>query len=151
MLSLTERLDPHQRHHRVARDGLLESHSRLAFEDYLRRLGAGDVTEANVVNPRYLRAVDELVATLPLDALKTYLKWHWIREAAPFLSASFIREHDHFHQQVLGGQRATQPREKQCTRFVEMDLSHPVGQLSPGSGKTGSPGRERTWSATPGS
>jgi hypothetical protein len=73
MLSLAERLDPHQRHHRVGRDGLLESHSRLAFEDYLRLLGAGDVTEANVVNPRYLRAVDELVATLPLDALKTYL------------------------------------------------------------------------------
>lgn len=129
MLSLTARLDPHQRHHRVARDGLLESHPRLAFEEYLRRLGAGEVTEANVVNPRHLRAVDELVATLPLEALKTYLKWHWLREAAPFLSAPFIHEHDRFHQQVLGGQRATLPRDKQCTRFVEMDLSHPVGQL----------------------
>lgn len=128
-LSLTDRVDPHQRHHPFTRAELLRSHPHLALQTYLEILGAPDAERANVVNPRHLTAVDALIATLPLEQLKTYLVWHLVREAAPFLDQRFIAEHNRFNQQVLGGQKAPESREKQCTRFVEMDLSHPLGRL----------------------
>jgi putative endopeptidase len=129
MLSLTERQDPYQRSHKYTREELFKSYPHLKLEEYFRLLGKEDVAFAIVVNPKHLRIVNELVSKLPLQTLVTYLKWHWIREAAPFLGEPFIHEHDRFHQLVLGGQKSTLQREKQCTRFVEMDLSHPVGQL----------------------
>src|SRR6201988_4753773 len=64
---------------------------------------------------------------MPLDALKTYVTWHALRGAAPWLSGPFV-EANFKMRQALTGQKQIQDRWKRCVDLVDGSLGEALGQ-----------------------
>ena len=66
----------------------------LAPDFYLNRyftaVGAPDFTALNVGNPDYFTQINGVIASLPLESLKTYVSWHVLRAASPWLPQPFV-------------------------------------------------------------
>jgi predicted metalloendopeptidase len=103
----------------------------LAPDFYLNRyftaVGAPNFTAVNVTNPDFFRQVDGAIASLPLDALKTYVTWHVLRGAAPWLSQPFV-DANFKMRQALTGQKQNQDRWKRCVNLVDGSLGEALGQ-----------------------
>jgi putative endopeptidase len=63
-----------------------------------------------------------------VDSIKSYLRWHALRLAAPALSKPFVDENFNFFSATLNGQKEQTPRWKRCTRATDAALGEAVGQ-----------------------
>ncbi len=95
---------------------------------YLDGLGVGSVPTLNVASPGFLKTVNAEVEAEPLPALKSYMRWHALHGAAPYLSQPFVDENFDFFNRTLSGQKEQQPRWKRCTRLTDAALGEAVGQ-----------------------
>jgi endothelin-converting enzyme/putative endopeptidase len=82
----------------------------------------------NVEEPRFLQEVDRRLKATPLAAWKTYLKWHLLRAAAPYLSAPFVAESFDFEERTLGGAKEMKPRSKRCVESTDQLLGEALGR-----------------------
>ena len=62
-----------------------------------------------------------------LDSLKTYVSWHVLNAAAPWLSQPFVEANFKF-QQNLTGQKEIQARWKRCVNLTDRELGEALGQ-----------------------
>ena len=95
---------------------------------YLDGIGMGKVPSMNVSSPGYAEAVNAELNSAPLPALKSYLRWRVLHEAAPHLSKAFDEENFAFFSATLQGQKEEQPRWKRCTSLTDRALGEAVGQ-----------------------
>ncbi len=86
-----------------------------------RKLKPGE--KLNIAQPDYFKAVAGLVAGVPPEDVRAYLRWHALRLAAPYLPQRFIEESFAFNGKVLDGREALRPR---AERVIE-DMSGRVG------------------------
>ena len=98
------------------------------WQAFLDGLGVGQAKTLNVSSPGYLKAVNAEVEAEPLPALKSYMRWHRLHGAAPYLSEPFVEENFNFFAKTLAGQKEQQPRWKRCTRLTDLALGEAVGQ-----------------------
>jgi len=100
------------------------------WQAYLAAAGAqGPVTEMIVRQPDYLAGVDALLAAVPVETWKEYLKFGLISEYADGLSAPFANSQFEFTGKVLSGRQVQPPRWKRGVTEVEQALGEPVGRL----------------------
>jgi predicted metalloendopeptidase len=71
--------------------------------------------------------VNQLLESEPLDAWKTYVTWHLLDGAAPWLSEPFV-EANFKMQQALTGQKEIKARWKRCVASVDQELGEALGQ-----------------------
>jgi len=123
----TKRRDPKNRDHKMTRDEALALAPDFYLNRYFTAVGAPDFSALNVVNPDFFRQVNGVVASLPLDSLKTYVTWHVLRAAAPWLSPPFV-DANFKMRQALTGQKQIQDRWKRCVDLVDGSLGEALGQ-----------------------
>jgi endothelin-converting enzyme/putative endopeptidase len=123
----TKRRDPKNRDHKMTRDEAITLAPDFYFSRYFKALGAPNFTSINVSNPDFFREVNGVVASLPLDALKTYVTWHILRGAAPWLSEPFV-DANFKMRQYLTGQKQNPDRWKRCVDLVDGSLGEALGQ-----------------------
>ena len=82
----------------------------------------------NVEEPAFLQEVNRQLSRTSLAAWKTYLTWHLLHNAAPFLSQPFVDENFDFYQKQLAGLSEIKPRWKQCSTAADKLLGEAVGQ-----------------------
>ncbi len=85
-------------------------------------------TDLNVAWPDFFKAMDEVVAGTSLDDLKTYLTWHELHLAAPYLSKPFVDENFAFYGKALTGAKELKPRWKRCVEFVDSGIGEALGR-----------------------
>ena len=123
----TLRRDPKTRDHKMSRDEAVA----LAPDFYLNRffagVGAPNFTELNVGNPEFFKQVNAVVESEPVDALKTYVSWQVLRNAAPWLSEPFVQASFKMRQ-ALTGQKQIQDRWKRCVDLTNSALGEALGQ-----------------------
>ncbi|HEX5581191.1 MAG TPA: M13 family metallopeptidase, partial [Gemmatimonadaceae bacterium] len=100
----------------------------LGWPRYLSTTGTEKSPLFVVSQPDYLRAVNELAATVPVDAWRSYLTVRVLDGAAPFLSSDFERAHFAFHDVALTGVEQQRPRWKRGVGNVEGALGMMVGK-----------------------
>ncbi|EQD37036.1 Peptidase M13 domain protein, partial [mine drainage metagenome] len=66
---------------------------------------------------------------LPPETWITYLRWHLLRAAAPWLSTAFETENFEFYHRTLQGQPEPEPRWKRATELVDSCLGEALGEL----------------------
>jgi putative endopeptidase len=123
----TSRRDPKNRDHKMSRDEAVRLASNFHLDRYFKDVNAPGFTELNVSNPEFFAQVDSVVESESLDNLKTYLKWHVLHSAAPWLSQPYV-DANFKMQQALTGQKEIQPRWKRCTNLVDRELGEALGQ-----------------------
>jgi len=123
----TKLRDPKNRDHKMTREEVVALAPEFNLNRYFTAVGAPNFTAMNVVTPDFFRQVNGVVAALPLESLKTYVTWHALRGAAPWLSEPFVQANFKMRQ-ALTGQKQIQDRWKRCVNLVDGSLGEAVGQ-----------------------
>jgi len=122
-----EMRDPQKRYHKITLAELEALAPAVGWKAYFVEAGFPAFTEVNVVPTDFFKNLNGMLASVPLEDWKTYLRWHLVNGAAPVLSSAFVRE-DFSFQQRLTGAREMQPRWKRCLAATDAALGEAVGE-----------------------
>jgi predicted metalloendopeptidase len=123
----TERRNPATRDHKMTRDEVYSLAPNFYFQRYFSDVKAPSFSSLNVSNPEFFKQVNGLIESEPLDAWKTYVTWHLLDGAAPWLSQPFV-DANFKMEQALTGQTEIKPRWKRCVAAVDNELGEALGQ-----------------------
>ena len=98
-------------------------------DDYFAATGAPEFSRLNVSSKKYFEEANGLVDATKLADWKTYLRWHQVRAAAPYLAAAFVREDYRFNDEYLNGIKQMETRWKRCVQATDRGLGDALGQL----------------------
>ena len=119
--------DPNANYHRMTAAELAQAAPGFNWARFFTDEGRGDITTVNVQNPEFLKTVDRMLTSTPLDDWKAYLRWQVIDQAAANLSSAFVNE-DFSFAKTLSGVSQMLPREKRCARAADAGLRDALGQ-----------------------
>jgi putative endopeptidase len=123
----TMRRDPRNRDHKMTREAAVGLAPNFYLDRYFADAGAPSFSELNVGNPEFFKQVNGILDSESLDNLKTYVSWHLLRGAAPWLSQPFV-EANFKMRQALSGQKEIQARWKRCVELTDEDLGEALGK-----------------------
>jgi len=98
------------------------------FAVYFRDVKIRPFETLNVATPDFFKGLNDLIAKEPVDAWKSYFRWHTIHASAENLPKAFFDESFDFFGKTLSGQKEPAPRWKQCTAMTDRALGEAVGQ-----------------------
>lgn len=81
-----------------------------------------------VNNPGFMKKVNEMLVTVPVEDWRSYLRWNLIKSAAPYLSSDFVKADFEFTR-VQTGQREQTPRWQRMSGMIDRMLGDMVGEL----------------------
>ncbi len=123
-----DRRDPTKVYHIYTVDDFQKLTPEFDWKVYFSSIGIASFDTLNVVVPDFFKGLNALLASEPLDAWKSYLRWHALDDEALNLSSVFFDESFRFFGLTLAGQKQPQPRWRQCTRATDAALGEAVGQ-----------------------
>src|SRR6266567_4733828 len=126
-LTRVERRDPNANYHKLMLAAADSVTPHLAWPEFLKAAGAPATETINLAQPRFFRAVDSLITATPLDDWRDYLRWHFTRHLAPWLSTPFVDASFQF-QHALTGVKEQQPRWKRCIQAANFSMGDALGQ-----------------------
>jgi putative endopeptidase len=127
-LSRTDLRDPEKRYHIYTLVDFEKQTPNFDWSEYFHSIGIGHFDTLNVGTPDYFKALDGLIQSEPLDAWKSYLRWHVLHGQAEELPKAFFDENFNFFSHTLAGQAEPQARWKQCSSMTDQALGEAVGQ-----------------------
>jgi putative endopeptidase len=83
----------------------------------------------NVATPDFFKELNAKLAQEPTENWKTYLRFHVVDSASPYLSSPFVDENFAFYRQYLRGAKEQQPRWKRCVSYTDRQLGEALGQV----------------------
>jgi endothelin-converting enzyme/putative endopeptidase len=95
---------------------------------YKTAIGTPRFDSLNVNNPAFFETMQAVVTDTSLDDLKTYLSWHLLRAASPWLPDAFVQENFNFYGRTLSGAKEIRPRWKRCVSAVDSALGEDLGK-----------------------
>ena len=124
-----QRRDPEANYHPMNRSELSELTPHIDWRNYFDGVGLHTIDKINVGQPEFFKAADKLLASIPVDDWKTYLRWHLINSAASTLSSKFVQEDFNFNGKYLQGTKEMLPRWRRCVASTDRALGEALGQL----------------------
>jgi putative endopeptidase len=100
----------------------------IKWESFMAAQGApAGVTEVNVLQPDFFRALNGDLTSIPVEDWKTLLRWRLLDNAASYLPTRF-RDENFNYSKLFSGQTAQLPRWQTCERNTNGALGEAVGQ-----------------------
>ena len=128
-MSNVERRDPNKTYHRTKLADLRTLTPDFSWQAFFKATGHPDLTESNIGQPDFFKALDAQLTATPLDDWKSYLRWQLLDTTAPGLSEKFVAEDFEFRGKTLRGTKEIQPRWKRCVQATDRNLGEALGQL----------------------
>jgi len=123
-----ESADPEKRYHMLTLADLNKLAPDFDFSVYFNQVTTRPIETVNVTNPDYLKTVDEMITSVPIDAWRSYLRWHILGEQAAALPKEFSHEEFVFWDAQVGEQNKPTPRWKQCTAITDQAFGEALAQ-----------------------
>ncbi len=79
--------------------------------------------------PAYHAEVSKMLAEVPAAQWKSYLRFHLIDDAAPYLSDDYVQANYEFYGKTLGGQKELRERGKRVLGTVDRQVGEALGQM----------------------
>ena len=127
-LERVKRRDPANVYHMTRKADLVALTPAFGWDAYFAGVAAPPVAELNVAWPDFFKGLQTVLADTDVAALKSYLRWHSLRAAAPLLPAAFVNENFAFYGKTLTGAKELRPRWKRCVELVDGHLGEALGQ-----------------------
>jgi len=121
--------DPDTQYHIHSLAALAQLTPHFSWTFYFQAAHHPELREINVAQPRFFQGLDAQIASRSLEDWKSYLRWHLVHRAAPYLSAPFVDEDFDFNRRTLVGIKENSPRWKICSRAADRLLGEALGQL----------------------
>jgi putative endopeptidase len=123
-----ESADPEKRNHVLTLADLKKLAPDIDFSVYFNHVTARPIQTLNVTNPDYLKTVDEMVTSVPIDTWRSYFRWRILSEQAIALPQEFSHEDYVFWDGQVGQQNKPTPRWKQCTAITDQAFGEALAQ-----------------------
>ena len=120
--------DPDKHYHIFTVAQLQDLAPNFDFGVYFKDVKVRHFDTLNVATPDFFKELNDLVTSEPVEAWKSYLRWHVIHGSASDLPKAFRDENFEFFEKTLSGQKEATPRWKQCTAQTDRALGEAVGQ-----------------------
>jgi len=127
-LSRVDLRDPAKRYHLLALTDLNTLAPDFDWNSYLAGTPAPTLHEVNIGTPDFFKAMNDVIQNQSLDNIKSYLRFHALNAAAPWLSQPYVDLNFDFFQKTLQGQMEQEARWKRCTTLSDRSLGEAVGQ-----------------------
>src|SRR5436190_5429325 len=95
--------NPTNIYHKMPREDVKKLMPNFNMSQFLERAAAPAGDSANVSEPEFLKAVDQIIAATPVDELKGYMRWHVVHAQAALLAKPFVDENFAFYGRTLTG------------------------------------------------
>ena len=120
--------DPNSMYHKMTRKELDAITPGVAWQPYFQELGVGSLKDLNVATPDFFKAIDAVLAEVPLSDWKAYLRWHTLADFGATLNKAFSDERFRFSS-ALTGQKEQAPRWRRILNSTESALGEALGKL----------------------
>jgi putative endopeptidase len=120
--------DPATRYHPMSVADLQAKTPNFDWKTYLDGVGLPEAKTIIVSSLPYLGTANAEITDENLPAIKSYLRWHAVHNAAPMLSKNFEELNFDFFDRTLRGQKEELPRWQRCTSATDRALGEAVGQ-----------------------
>jgi endothelin-converting enzyme/putative endopeptidase len=121
--------DPKNRDNPMSISDLEQLAPAFDFGDFFPAAGAPAFERLNVTSRKFFEEASAVVDATPIADWKTYLRWHVVRAAAPYLASAFVQEDFRFNRQYLQGAKELEPRWKRCVEATDEALGDDLGRL----------------------
>jgi putative endopeptidase len=79
--------------------------------------------------PAFHQEVSRMLADVPVAQWQSYLRYHLVDDASPYLSDAFAAEHYEFHDKAVTGQKEQRPRWKRVIGAINDGAGEAMGRL----------------------
>jgi putative endopeptidase len=124
-----ERRDPEKNYHKMSVADAQALTPRFSWHAYFQAVGSPKLTEINIGQLDFFKALDGLLTSVSLADWKTYYRWQLIHRSAALLSDPFVRENFAFNGRILTGAKEIRPRWKRCASATDQQLGEALGQV----------------------
>lgn len=121
--------DVDKTYHKMNVSALAKLTRNLDWESVFKIIGAKKLREVVVMQPEFMRAVNDMLASEPIEDWKTYLEWHLVGGAASYLGEKFEKQSFAFYGTTLSGVTAMKPAWRRALRAVNGNLGEMLGKL----------------------
>jgi putative endopeptidase len=122
--------DPLANYNKMAIPAAIESYPGLPLRRFIAALGVpAGVQDVIVGQPAFLAGLSRLLQERPLDEWKSYLRWHTLSSASPYLTDAIERENFRFYGNVLRGTPELEPRWQRAAKQLDQSIGEALGQL----------------------
>jgi putative endopeptidase len=127
---VTSRRDPKNVYHLMPLAEAEQLAPAIDWDAFLKEVGAPPITEINVANPPFFKALNTLIASTQFDTIKAYLKWQLINAMpSSALPEDLDQEQFAFNGKILSGRQEQRPRYKRCVAATDGALGEALGQV----------------------
>jgi putative endopeptidase len=120
--------DPAKVYHLLPVSDLASLAPQFDWNTYLAGTPAPAIHELNIGTPDFFKTMNEVIENQSLDSIKSYLRFHALNSAAPWLSQPYVDLSFGFFQKTLQGQKEQEARWKRCTSLTDRSMGEAVGQ-----------------------
>jgi len=99
------------------------------WSSFFSALGVPAPQKFSLAMPAFHREVDKMLGSAPVADWQSYLRFHLVDAASPYLSAQFADEYFDFYGKTLQGQKEQKPRWKRVLAAIEDGAGEAMGQL----------------------
>jgi len=128
-MTRVDRRDPYKMKHKMKLADLNELAPNFDWKAYYSTAQYPQFEILNVDTPDFFKEVNTLLAAEPIDNWKTYLRFHVVDSASPYLSSPFVDENFEFYRKYLRGAKEQQARWKRCVGYTDHGLGEALGQV----------------------
>ncbi|MFB3906767.1 MAG: M13 family metallopeptidase [Candidatus Eisenbacteria bacterium] len=127
--TLEQLRDPYANYNKMSVADLSARTPSIDWKEQLRLLGIPPVDSVIVGQPEFYDAADSLIAEVPLEQWKQYLRWTLVNAFASRLTADLERQDFHFYGTILDGRQEQRPRWKRVLDAEEGAIGDLMGQV----------------------
>lgn len=128
-LTPTELRDTELTTNKISRSEFAEAMPGFDLAHMLTAVIGDAPPSVNFDNPRFFSNYGPIIASLPIETLRAYLRWQLIRATASSLSSAFVEANFDFYGRLLGGQRELRARWKRVLGAASVDIGQQVSKL----------------------
>lgn len=127
-MSRVEMRDPYKTYNKLSLNDLNALTPSINWSNMFNNLKIKNVDSVLVNNPSFMQTVSNMLKENPLAEWKSYVRWHIVRSAAPYLSSEFVNA-DFELTRVQTGQKVQTPRWQRMSSLLDRQLGDFIGQL----------------------
>jgi putative endopeptidase len=120
---------PENQYHFVSLDEADKATPNFSWTKFFAAQKADVKGGFSLSQPTFFAEVDRMLVQVPVEEWRTYLRFHAIDSASPYLSKPFVEENFAFYSKTLNGQKQLEPRWKRVLGAINETMGMALGEL----------------------
>ena len=128
-LDKVERRDARKTYNPMTVAQLQKTTPAIEWKNFFSEIGAGQVDTIIVTQPKYMKSLQDALASNNVENWKQYLRWSLFNDASGMLTTDIERANWEFYNQTLRGAKEQLPRNERALATINRAIGEALGKL----------------------